>query len=68
MSKYDAELRRRLLEGDPLSEIRKWFIHCMAREPRIKDEDFTELERDFWADIVEGFEQWKKAHRGKGAN
>ena len=58
MSKYDEELRRRILSGDHLPSIRMWFIDCIIKS-KLRDADFTEFERMFWNDIVANFEAWK---------
>jgi hypothetical protein len=60
MSKYDAELRRRILSGEKISSVGQWFIECMSHEPTIRYEDFTALEKKLWNDIVKEFSQWWK--------
>jgi hypothetical protein len=32
MSKYEAELKRRLSSGEPTRETRSWWIACLANE------------------------------------
>jgi hypothetical protein len=58
MSKYDAELRRRLLSGDDLPSVRTWFIGRVA-ESKLCEGDFTDFESLFWADIVKNYRAWK---------
>jgi hypothetical protein len=60
MSKYDAELRRRILSGEKFSSIGKWYIECMANEPTIRWEDFSPVEMKFWIEVMEGFDRWMK--------
>jgi hypothetical protein len=45
MTKYDAELRRRLDAEEPIEETRKWYCECMANEKGLYWSDLTQLER-----------------------
>jgi len=62
VSKYDAELRRRILRGDDLPRIGMWFIECIAKDREIRETDFTKFELMFWRDIIKNFEEWRR-HR-----
>jgi hypothetical protein len=62
MSKYDAELRRRLQEDDADPRgILRWFIDCLAKDPKIKINDFTDLEKDFCDDVLKQYAEWKQS-------
>jgi hypothetical protein len=63
MSKYACELHRRIFSGDSLQKTAEWFIKCLANEPKIRDADFTPIERAFREEIVEGYTRWKKRYR-----
>jgi hypothetical protein len=63
MSKYDAELRARILSGGGLGPTSEWFIKRVANEPKIQWHEFTSLERQFYADIIAGYIRWRKLCR-----
>jgi hypothetical protein len=56
MSKYEAELQRRLDSDDRTPEIVEWYLKSMAAETEI----FSELERKFWEDIIDLYLLGKK--------
>ena len=57
MSKYEAELRRRLASGDDVEKTAAWFIDCMAKQ-RIEWKDLSVLEVRFMKRIHEGYTRW----------
>jgi hypothetical protein len=61
MSRFDEELRARILRGDPIPSVRMWFIERVAESPDIKLSDFTPLESRFWQDTCEDFKEWEKS-------
>jgi hypothetical protein len=63
MSKYDAELRQRILSGDGMGRTCEWFIRRIANEPKIQWTDFTPLERQFYKNAIEGYLRWRKLCR-----
>ena len=63
MSEYDEELRQRILRGDDIPSVRRWFVEKMAKSPQIKLSDFTELEFKFWKDIVENYRAWEASRK-----
>ena len=58
MSKYDEELRQRILGGDDLPSVRMWFVGRVA-ESKLCWSDFTEFEAMFWLDTVKNYEAWQ---------
>jgi len=58
VSRYDEELRRRILSGDDLPSVRMWFIDRVI-ESKLCWSDFTEFESMFWLDVVKNYEAWK---------
>ena len=60
MTKYDSELRERLLRGDP--DVRRWLIETAATDPDYEEEGLTELEEMMWRDLREDYKIWKRRH------
>ena len=57
MSKYEAELRRRLASGDDVEETANWFIDCVIKQ-RMEWKDLSVLEVRFMKRIHEGYTRW----------
>jgi hypothetical protein len=62
MSKYASELERRLASDDSTLEIAEWFIRSIANDPAIS----SEVERDFWGDIIDRYLRNKKVSTNFG--
>lgn len=60
MSKFDPELRRRLLSGEDIPAIRRWFMRVIAAN-NLGHSDLSALERHFWEDLKKDYEAWKAA-------
>jgi hypothetical protein len=56
MSKYEAELQRRLDSPEPTSDIVEWYLRSMAADTEI----FSRRERMFWEDIIDLYLLGKK--------
>jgi hypothetical protein len=63
MSRYDAELRRRLDSGEPIQETRKWYCECMAKEKGLYWSDLTQLEQMFWDNLTNAYVAWLEQQR-----
>ena len=61
MSKYAAELNRRIKKGEPVHVTRKWFLGCMAKEPDLCFDDLAPEEQLFLEDIAGAVFAWQKA-------
>jgi len=57
MSKYEAELRRRLESGEDVEETANWFIDCMITS-KMEWKDLSVLEVKFMKRIHEGYTRW----------
>jgi hypothetical protein len=59
MSKYEAELRRRLALGeDHIEETTVWYMKCVAAD-KLEWKDMSVFEVRFWKQIHAGFERWR---------
>jgi hypothetical protein len=57
VSKYEAELRRRLASGADVEETANWFIDCMIKQ-RMEWRDLSVFEVRFVKRIREAYVQW----------
>ena len=57
MSKYDAELRRRLQSGEPIAETRTWFMECIVKDEHYSS-DLTPDEVMFLTKTTTAYENW----------
>ena len=57
MSKYEAELRRRLASGADVEKTAMWFIECMIRN-NMAWKDLSVFEVRFVKRIHEGYARW----------
>jgi hypothetical protein len=62
MSKYDAELQRRLLSGEPIEETRKWFFECRAKD-YLAYSDSTLQEQKFLDKTYDEAVEWWRQQR-----
>jgi hypothetical protein len=61
MSKYEAELRRRLQEDDAdPREILGWFIECLD-DPKLRIEELSDLEKAFCENVLKGYAERKRS-------
>jgi hypothetical protein len=59
MSKYDAELRRRLESGASMQETTEWYIDCVIKE-NLEWKDLSPIEVRFMKEYKEGYDRWMK--------
>jgi hypothetical protein len=59
MSKYEAELCRRLESGASMQETAEWYMNCMVKE-NCEWKDLSLIEVRFMKEIKEGHDRWMK--------
>jgi hypothetical protein len=60
MTKYDEELRKRLLRGDAIPEVMEWLVATAAADPSYSEGGLTELEATIWRDLGEDYKEWRR--------
>ena len=60
MALYEDELIRRIKSGEPIAEIRKWFLTAMSEGPGMYYSDMSPFEQAFFNQTVEAFEAWRR--------
>jgi hypothetical protein len=59
MSKYEAELRRRLDSDDAIEETTEWYVNCVIKD-NLEWKDLSVTEVRFMKEYKKGFDRWEK--------
>jgi hypothetical protein len=63
MSRYAAELERRIASGESIEVTREWFLKCMSTKPDLYYRDLSLQEQKFFEHMMSAFTAWLEQRR-----